>query len=174
MGSNRRSPRSAWIAPVLIWFSLALYGCVEVDVLDTTPEVATPQPISSEAPPADGERNLAVLAVEFDPALDYRNLMILREQVTLLVAVENTGSRTERQVTVAAKLTSPEDPDLLLDQQAVVESIAPGEVQVVRFPRLEPIPTHWHYRLEVAVEALDGERSLGDNRKAFDIQIHRQ
>ena len=54
---------------------------------------------------------------------------------------------------------------------ASIASIAPGEVQVVRFSRLGDIPYYQNYRLEVMVDPVAGESELGDNRKAFDIQI---
>lgn len=174
MGFKRSTLRSVLIAGVLLPFSLILTGCMEVGVVDTTPESNTPVVSSSLQPSGVSERDLAILAVEFDPPLDYRYLSASTEPVALLVAVENKGSSTERQVAVIAELTSPEDPDLFVSQRTIVERIAPGEVQVVRFPRLDSIPYHWLYHLEVAVEPLEGEGYLSDNRKAFDIQIHRR
>jgi len=117
---------------------------------------------------------LAVLTVEFDPPLDYQQLIFRRQSVTLLVAVENLGNTAERDVTVRAELSSPENPDLLLTQGASVASIAPGEIQVVHFSRLGEIPYHQAYHLEVMVDPVAGESELGDNRKAFDIQIHQK
>jgi uncharacterized lipoprotein YmbA len=153
---------------------LVLTGCAEVQVVDTTPAAIAPEALTSPLPAASGERNLAVLAVDFDPALSYEQLILRRQAVALLVAVENMGSSTERDVTVRAQLSSPADPDLLLTQEATVAAIAPGEIQIVRFAPLGEIPIHQTYHLEVMVDAVDGEKDLSDNRKAFDIQIHQE
>jgi hypothetical protein len=162
------------IAGVLLLAIFALAGCVEVKVVDSTPAVTAPDtsvnPQAADAP----VHNLAVLTVDFDPPLSYQQLIKRRQSVTLLVVVENTGSETERDVTVRAELTTLEDPELLLTRGASVASIAPGEIQVVRFARLGDIPYHQSYRLEVSVDPVDGEGNTNDNRKAFDIQIHQE
>ena len=88
-----------------------------------------------------------------------------------LVVVENTGTETEQDVAVQARLSTPKDPEFILTQDARVASIAPGEVQIVRFDRLGEIPYHQAYYLEVTVDSVDGEIDLSDNSKAFDIQI---
>jgi hypothetical protein len=72
---------------------------------------------------------------------------------------------------VRAELTSLDDPSFVLAHEASVESIAPGEVQIVRFARLGEIPYHQSYHLEVSIDPVEGELDLGDNQKAFDIQI---
>lgn len=168
-----RNGRSAlpWIGACILAL-VTLAGCAEVQVVDMTPAVSTPEAFDSP-PSAQSERhNLAILAVDFDPPLDYQQLLLRRQSVALLVAVENTGTGTERNVIVRAQLSTPEDPDLLLSQETEAASIAPGQIQVVRFTRLGEIPYHHAYRLEVMVDPVAGEDSLDDNRKAFDIQIH--
>jgi hypothetical protein len=171
-----RSRKSKWVihgsAIVLVLVSVALAGCADVQVVDTTPEILSSDSYASPPPVASGERNLAVLALDFDPPLSYRHLILRRQAVALLVVVENTGSTTERDVKVQARLSSPEDANLLLTQEAGISSIAPGEIQIVRFSRLSEIPAHLSYHLEVLVEPVAGEKDLSDNRKAFDIQIH--
>lgn len=159
---------------VLIVTLVALTGCEGVEVVDTTPAATTPDTFASPLPVGAKDHNLAVLTVEFDPPLNYRQLIIRRQSVTLLVAIENLGNAGERDVTVRAELSSPENPDLFLTQGASVASIAPGEIQVVQFSRLGEIPYHQAYRLEVMVDPVAGERDLGDNRKAFDIQIRQK
>lgn len=160
-----------WVAGVLLLALVALAGCAEVEVVDSTPPIGASEPFISPPPSGAARHNLAVLAVDFDPPLDYQQL-IRKQSVALLVAVENTGDSTERNVVVHAQLTTPQDADLLLTQGASVVSIAPGEIQVVRFERLGTIPFHRTYRLEVRVDPREGETDLGDNVKAFDIQIH--
>jgi hypothetical protein len=163
-----------WIAGALVFASVFLVACAEVEVADTTPAASTPPASTGPLSAGSGEHNLAVLAVDFDPPLDYQQLFVHRQSVALLVAIENTGIRTERNVTVRVQLSTSEDPDLLLTQGASVESIAPGEIQLVRFARLGEIPYHQAYRLEVMVDPVDWESDLSDNLKAFDIQIHQE
>ena len=76
-------------------------------------------------------------------------------------------------VVVLAVLTTPEDPAWHLIQDATVASIAPGEIQVLRFAPLGQIPYHRVYRLEVVVQPVEGETNLGDNHKVFDIELYR-
>jgi hypothetical protein len=163
-----------WIAGALVLMLVPLAGCAEVEVVDSTPVVSTPDAFTS--PLSEGGRihNLAVLAVDFDPPLDYEQLILRRQSVALLVVVENIGTATERDVTVRAQLSTPEDPDLLLTRGASVASIAPGEIQVVRFARLGKIPYHQQYHLEIVVDPVEGESELGDNQRTFDIQIHQE
>jgi hypothetical protein len=111
------------------------------------------------------------MAVDFDPPLSYKQLIIRRQAIALLVVVENTGTETEQDVAIRVRLSTPEEPEFLLTQDASVASIAPGEVQIVRFDPLGEIPYHQAYHLEVLVDPVDGEADLGDNSKAFDIQI---
>ena len=113
--------------------------------------------------------------MDFDPPLNYQQLILRRQAVELLVAVENNGRVTERDVTVGARLSSPEDPDFVVTQDASLSSIAPGEIQVVRFARSrERSPftrsTAWKCG---SIRSL-GSAILADNQKAFDIQIHQE
>jgi hypothetical protein len=161
-------------ATALVLILFALVGCADVQVVDTNPAVQAPEALTSPLTQATRESNLAVLALDFDPPLNYRQLILRRQSVALLVVIENTGDSSERKVTVRAQLSSAEDPDFLLTQEAGVSSIAPGEIKIVRFSRLGEIPIHHSYHLEVMVDPADGEKDLADNRKAFDIQIHEE
>jgi hypothetical protein len=162
------------IAVLLLLSVLSLVGCVDVRIVDRESGVSTPDTLTNPIPPGDGTHNLAVLAVDFDPPLTYQQLLIRPQSVELLVAIENTGKVTERDVTVRAQLSTPQDPDGLLTQGASVASIAPGEIQIVRFSRLSEIPFHETYILEVVVEPVVGETDLTDNTRAFELQIHRE
>jgi hypothetical protein len=161
-----------WIAGALVLGLFSLTSCVEVEEVDATPVISTPEAFTSPLPATSSERNLAVLAVDFDPPLSYQQLILRRQSIELLVAVENRGSSTERNVTVRGRLSSPEDPELDMSQGVTVGSIAPGEIQVVHFARLGEIPYHQTYHLEVTIDPLEGEKDFDDNAKAFDIQIH--
>lgn len=173
MGSRTSRLLPLWLVAVLVLGLVSMVGCVEVEELESTSELLAPE-VDSPLPEGKEEHNLAVLAVDFDPPLEYEKLILRREAITMLVAIENTGGSTEQNVVVQAQLSSPDDPDLLLSQDAGVDSIAPGEVQIVRFPPLEEIPYHEFYHLEVMVHPVVGELDLGDNGKAFDIQILRE
>lgn len=171
----RNSKRAIlWIASVSVLVLVTLAGCARVEVVDTTPAISTPA--SSTSPPSavGGEHSLALLAVDFDPPLSYQHLIMQRQSVDLLVAIQNTGRSTEFNVTVHAQLSTSEDPEMLLTQGASIADIAPGEVQVVRLAHLGEIPYHQTYHLEVRIEPVDGESDLDDNLKAFDIQIYQE
>lgn len=152
---------------------VAITGCVEVEVRDATPAAGPSDTLTSPLPGENKEHNMAILAVDFDPPLDYQQLIILRRSIALLVAVENRGPSTERDVAVRAQLSTPEDPDISFSQGASISSIAPGEIQVVRFAGFGQIPYYQIYRLEVAVDPVEGESYLLDNSKAFDIEIRK-
>lgn len=169
MKSHRARHGIFWGA-VLVAGMLSLAGCAEVRVVDSTPGaglLAAPPGL----PTVTADHNLAIVTVDFYPPLDAAYAARIRQSLTLLVAVENTGSATEKNLSVHARLSSPDDPQLLVEQGAGVASIAPGEIQVVRFPPLKDVPLYRNYRLELAVDSVEGERNLADNQKAFDIQI---
>ena len=173
MWPRNRKSMLPWITGVLLILT-ALAGCAEVDIVDKTPVAGTPEHVASPSAAGDGNHNLAVMAVDFDPPLSYKQLILHRQAVALLVVVENRGAQSEQDVVVRAQLSTPENPDFVLTQDASVTSIAPGEVQIVRFASLGKIPYHQAYYLEVVVEPVDGEVDLSDNSKAFDIQIHQE
>jgi hypothetical protein len=171
-----RKGRSAlpWIIAVLTLTLLTLGACAEVSVVDITPDASTHDLFADAPASEEGRHDLAVLAVDFDPPLDYQQLILRQRSVALLVVIENSGTVTERDVVVRARLSAPTEDDLLLTQDLHVESIAPGEIQIVRFEGLGKIPYYDAYQLEVAVDPAGGESDLGNNRKAFDIEIRRE
>ena len=161
------------IIGILLSILVLLSGCVEVQVVEPAPS-DTPDLIVSPLPSGEGDHDLAVMAAVLDPPLQYQQLILRRQSVTLLVAIENRGASTERNVTVRASLTSPRDPKLNLSQEANVVSIAPGEIQIVRFARLQEIPYTTAYRLEVSVDPVAGELDLSDNGKVYDVRLSRE
>ncbi len=163
-----------WVIGVFVLTLSTLTGCAEVKVVDATPIAVTPDLFTSPPQPEVKEHNLAVVTVDFDPPLNYQQLILRHRGVSLLVAIENTGTSTERDVTVRAELTTPQDPTLIFTQGASIASIAPGEIQVVRFSRFGEILYYRTFHLEVAVDPVAGENELDDNRKAFDIQINEE
>jgi hypothetical protein len=168
--------KRAWVrfAAALVLVSVLTMACADVEVVDTTPAPDVGGAFISPLPAGGPRHDLAVMAVEFDPALNYQQLILRRKSVSLLVVVENTGTASEHDVVVRAELTSPQDAKLAIIQEAGVERIAPGEIRIVRFGQLGEIPIRDVYHLEVAVVPVAGETALGNNRKAFDVQIHRK
>ncbi len=156
---------------VLAALLMSLAGCAEVRVVDSTPGAGLSAAPAGLLPKASAEHNLALVTVDFDPPLDAAHAAKIRQSLTLLVAVENTGSASEKKLTVRARLSSLDDLQFLVEQSAGVAGIAPGEIQVVRFPPLKDVPLYRSYRLELSVDGVAGERNLADNQKAFDIQI---
>ncbi len=158
-------------AVVAVVALIALTGCARVEIVDSA-VVSTPDFFSNRPAAGDGTHNLAVIAVDFDPPLNYQQLIIQRRSVSLLAAVENSGNSAEQDVTVWVQLTTPDDPELFQTRGASMTSIAPGEVRVVRFAHLGEIPYHQTYHLEVMVEPVNGESDYTDNLRAFDIRVH--
>ena len=158
-------------AVVAVLALIALTGCARVEIVDST-VVSTPDFSPDQVATGDGTHNLAVIAVDFDPPLNYQQMIIQRRSVSLLVAVENSGNSEEKDVTVLVQLTTPDDAELFQTRGASLASIAPGEVRVVRFAHLGEIPYHQIYHLEVMVEPVDGESDYADNLRAFDLQVH--
>lgn len=157
----------ALFAMAAIWAS----GCTSVQIIDRTPSTIEPTPSTHEQDIA--EHNLAVLAVDFDPPLEYDEILASRDRgegITLLVAVENTGSATERNAVVEAELFRGVGDALILYQQGGVDAIVPGEIKLVRFKDTE-IPFSYEYQLKVRVLPVEGETHLADNVKSYDLVI---
>jgi hypothetical protein len=174
MWSRNGSAPVLMITGMLVLASAALVGCAQVQIVDATPAAGTPIPLATLASVATQkqEHDLAILAVDFNPPLNYQQLIVGPQSLELLVAVENVGQKAEQNVTVRAELSSPDNPDMFLTQGASMARIAPGEVQIVRLGQLGAIPFHHHYHLEVVVDPVPGEIDSSNNRKAFDIQIN--
>jgi hypothetical protein len=162
-----------WIAVTLVLILVFLGGCSDVEVVDTTPDAGSATPFVSPLTFDASRHDLAILGLDFDPPLDYQQLFLRKQSVALLVVIENAGTATERDLLVEAQLTTPEDQNLALNQQASVTSIAPGEIQIVQFDPLTKIPYHATFYLEVSIVPVEGESDTTNNHKALEIQIHR-
>lgn len=154
---------------ILLLALIVLPGCTSaVEVLQ--PAVATPQAVATVVPRA---HELAVLAVDFDPPLNYTRIMS-SGGVTLLVAVENRGLSEEKEVSVSARLLAPNDqsgPRELASETVCVKSLAAGEVRVVRFNQVSQLPQHDSYQLVVQIEPVAGEADAADNVRSYDIVV---
>jgi hypothetical protein len=150
-------------------FGALLVGC-QTPIVVTRDAEATAQPVCTVAPASHA---VALIGVEFDPPLDSQTLAS-GAGVTLLVALENRGLALEKEVRVTAQLfdaSEGADGGKLLDEFVVVRSLAPGEVGLARFGRVTDLPVRSRYTLRTTVEAVAGERDLGDNQRTFDIVV---
>jgi hypothetical protein len=167
------SRRSRYVAAVLVMLCAAVYlsGCIQIQVIDRTP--STVEGVPSTQNDQLEEHNLAVLAVDFDPPLEYQEIISRKrrgEGITLLVAVENTGATSEHDVSVEVDLSKDDGQTLFLHKSALIDAIAPGEITLVRFKDTE-IPFSYEYQLRVRVEAVEGELYLVDNEKSYDLLV---
>jgi len=158
--------RLTLIASVVI---LSLVGCSRIEVVDRQEgnDIETPTP-SQIAP---DEHDLAILAVDFEPQLDYEQIVTDPDEITLLIAVENTGLSTETNILVEAQLSADEGRTVIVEQSAEITSIAPGETQVVRFSRIPRPPYRPTYQLSVQVVVVPGEANMANNLRIYDINI---
>jgi hypothetical protein len=149
--------------------SVTLIGC--------QPSIEVVQPLSPLPPPtvAPDERGLAIMGVDFDPPLEAGQILA-GGGVTLLVALENQGRRTEPVAWVTARLYDPADAAAtdLARETITVRSLTPGELRVVRFTQVNDLPVRARYKLAVEVSPLPGETQLDDNLRTYDILVHAQ
>ncbi|MBN1933743.1 MAG: hypothetical protein JW934_03710 [Anaerolineae bacterium] len=156
---------------LLVLSAFALNGCIQIQVIDRTPAVS--EPVKETNKPQIQEHDLAVLAVDFDPPLDYNKIMErkkLGEGITLLVAVENTGVSTENDVTVQISLSKDQEQTPFLKQSGIISSIAPGEIKIIHF-KDNDIPLSYEYHLQVDVNPAKDETRLINNQKNYDLLI---
>jgi hypothetical protein len=164
-----RNRASAFASAILMLTTLALSGCIQIQVIDRTPPVPAP----TTGAGSGEEHDLAVLAVDFDPPLEYEEIIASKkrgEGITLLVAVENTGIVTEQNVIVQVELYDGQDEKEILRQEGVIEAIAPGEIKIFHFKDAN-IPFSYEYHLRVQVVPVAGETWLADNQKSYDLII---
>lgn len=117
---------------------------------------------------------LAVVGVDFDPPLQYEQIMAAGG-VSLVVAVHNRGLYTESEVEVTAQLYDPAargKPIPLLNETAVIETLEPGDVRLVRFGQVTALPLRGRYKLVVQVSAVTGETDRSDNVRIYEIVVN--
>jgi hypothetical protein len=153
--------RLALLAAIII---SSLTGCIQIEVVDHQEED------NAETPTPD-EHDLAILAVDFEPQLDYEQIVNNPDGITLLIAVENTGMSTETDVLIEAQLCCDEARTIIAERSAKIASIAPGETQVVRFAQIPRPPYRQAYQLSVQAVAVPGETNLANNSRIYDINI---
>ena len=169
--SRRGEMRCIWLVTVITMLaSLSLAGCAGVKIIDRAPApLDALSPSKAKTPLA--EHDVAVLAIEFDPSLEYEHIVAKGEQATLLVAVENIGLQTEADVRVKARLFAYEDDSPILEKTCHIDTIAPGQIKIARFRDISRIPYRSAYRLKVWVLPVPGEIGLANNQRSYDLHI---
>jgi hypothetical protein len=124
----------------------------------------------SEPPVTQETHDLAVAAVDFDPALNMATIIAGRPY-SLLVAVENKGNRLEAPFTVTAQLLTADRTQVLLTAQRTVQMLAPGDITVARFPVETAPPRRRAYILNAQVQAVPRDVNLSNNSRVLDIQV---
>lgn len=170
--SHRGEMRRIWFVMVIMMLtSLSLAGCAEVKIVDRAPGSLDTLSLSKIRTPVD-EHDLAVLAIDFDPPLEYEQIVVKGEQATLLVAVENIGLQTATGVKVKARLSAYEDETPILEKTCHIDTIAPGQIKIARFKDISRIPYRQAYRLQVWVLPVLGEIGVANNQKSYDLYIN--
>ena len=155
---------------ILLLISATLLGC------QSSIEVVTPgvTPVLSVVTAVPQIHDVAIIGVDFDPALDYSQI-ISNGGVTLLVAVENKGLATETNVELKVRLldtVNEAKPQELLNDTVAVRSLLSHEVRVVRFDPVTGLPVRERYKLVAELSPVMGEQELSDNTRSFDILVH--
>jgi hypothetical protein len=146
-----------------------LAGCVQVQVTDDNREPVTPTLYGELTSPRE-VRDLAILGIEFNPPLQFQEV-IAAGKVTLLVAVENRGLIVEEGVVVEAHLVGANETDVLVRRADRIGTLAPGEVKLIRFENMALVPYRPAYVLTVAVAPASGESRVTDNQRSYRLQV---
>jgi hypothetical protein len=132
---------------------------------------AVPGPAVGVVAEAAGPRHdLAVISLDFDPPLRVLQIERAASDLSLLVAVDNKGTFTERQVPIVAELRSQSD-ELLVRQRKVVDTIAPGQAAVVKLAGFGKVPARPGYVVVVRVESVPGETNVDNNGTTLPLQV---
>ena len=162
-------PHLVFVLLAVTLCSILVSGCGGMEISEQAPAPLGEVSQAGELLPA--EHDLAVLAIDFDPPLDSRDLWTEWGDVTLLAAVENRGLTQESGVTISVSLSAPRTSEFLLERFATLSSLAPGEVQVVRFAGISNVPYRSAYRLVVEVSPAEGEWILSNNARIYELTI---
>ena len=170
--SQRGEMRCIQLVIVIMMLAfLSLAGCAGVQIVDRPPVSLDTLSLGEVRAPLE-EHDLAVLAIDFDPPLNYEQIMVKGEQATLLVAVENVGFQTEADVRVKARLSAYEDDTPILEKTCYIDTIAPGQIKIARFKDISRVPYRQAYRLKVWVLPVLGEIGMANNQKNYDLYIN--
>jgi len=168
-----------WLRSILVIVFLLIgawaSGCAQVTVTSQEPvpdAIGNPEPFTPGQ--AGGERaGVIVLGIDFDPPLRPQSVMAAG-RLTLLVVVENLGSRPTEGVVIEARLTGPTDSDLLMQRSLPIAPLAPGETRIVSFDHVPLLPARSTYLLSVTAignTGVDGEGSVVRNSKFYRFDV---
>jgi hypothetical protein len=167
-GMRRPLVLAAILISMLLVGSLA--GCGQFQIEARPPDVLNS--LGSQALGRLEDRNVAVLAIDFDPPLDTISSFSDLEKVSLLVAIENTGLETVSDLTVRVELRlDNREPMPTLARMAAIDELAPGEVKIARLQGLSGIPIAPEYWLKVRVYPVNGEENVTDNQRIYRVHI---
>lgn len=171
--SQKGEMRCIWLVTVIVMLTaLSLAGCARVEIVDR-PSASLDSPSLGKVKTPTDDHDLAVLAIDFDPSLEYEQIIFRSEQATLLVAVENVGLETESDVQVKARLSARDDDNVILEKTCHIDSIAPGQIKIARFRGISRIPYRSAYNLRVWVLPVPDEAGLANNQRSYDLYIEK-
>lgn len=146
----------------IVLLALGLIGCGEIAV-EPKPTVAAPE--------ATSDYDLAVISVDFEPALQGNRLPI-SDTYAVLVAVENRGVLTARNVKVNASVENVATDVIVLKGAQGLNELAPGAIKVVRIETSGSLPPEFAtYELTVQAQPLPTETITSNNVRGFVIRV---
>lgn len=158
------------LAGLALLFSLAALPACQPSIEVLPPRPSLPLPVATVAP---AEHSVAIIGVDFDPPLDYAQI-IASGGLTLLVAIENRGLLAEPYLEATARLLDPDEADVaavLLDETLIARDLAPGEIRVLRFTQVRTLPPRTRYELVVQLSDVPGDVASEDNVRRYDILV---
>lgn len=146
----------------IVLLTLGLAACGEIAV-EPKPTVAAPE--------ATSDYDLAVISVDFEPALQGNRLPI-SDTYAVLVAVENRGVLTARNVKVNASVENVATDVIVLKGTQGLNELAPGAIKVVRIETSGSLPPEFAtYELTVQAQPLPTETITSNNVRGFVIRV---
>jgi len=122
--------------------------------------------------PSAGEwHDIAIISLDTDPPLRWVHSLAEAERVALVAAVDNRGNQRETHLLVTATLRTWGSEEILLRRTQVIDELAPGEAQVVRFSGIWGVPLRARYLLTVAVQPVAGEVNTANNERSISITL---
>lgn len=146
-------------------------GCAGPTKVEQEAAAQVPKALAAAATPIDDTPDVRIISMDFDPPLPSDGSLSSIENRTLLVAVDNQGKKTESDVVVSLEIRGPGDKDALLSQSQTIASLGCGEVKVLRFTGLAPLPARPLYSAVIAANPVPGEVNLDDNRKSLEFRL---
>lgn len=141
---------------------VALAGCGQIAV--------DPKPVAP-APSVTADYDLAIVSVDFDPALQGNRLPI-STSYAVLVAIENRGVLTARNIKVNATLDRVGGSKAVLQGTHSLSELAPGGIKLVRIQPVGSLPAEYAtYELTVQAQPLANETILSNNVRGFTIRV---